>query len=632
MSIHIRLAGVAALAFATCCAAANAQTDVNWAPTGTGNWDLDSNWSGGFRPDGNFDERAIISNGGTALVNSAVAVSPGAIVLGSQVNETGSLTIANGGQLSTLFVNGNASQGNILVGGDGVGHLLVEPGGSLAVRRLVVGGLNAGSTLVVGAASGGTATIATELDGIASRDVRVIGPNVNFSALSFNWFSTSRYIPQITAATHSPIRTSGIVGIDSNGAVLRPEFSNGVVPAVGNTWNLFDAGSINGTFALDTSAAPALPFGQIYRFAAKPDPTSVNGVFGQLSVEQRLVLNVNRATGSVSIANGPSNVSIDGYLIRSALGGLKPSGWNSLQDQGVSDWRESPPNGSVNALSELKPTGSTTITQASPRNLGNAFQLPAPTQFGTELEDLTFEYYSAGGVVTQGIVNYIGNKQNNNLVLLVDPATGNARMENQSALTVNIDGYKIASASGSLLPSTGQWNSLDDQNAGGGDWRESNPTVNTLTELKPTSSTQMTGGTNFGFNLGTPFKTVGAGGTQDLTFQYLFPGDTEFRDGIVEYRAISSGLAADFNHDGTVNNADLTIWKGSFGVNASGDANNDGASNGADFLVWQRQFGQSGAVPAIGAVPEPATLGLMAATVAGLAIVNSARRRTGRAS
>lgn len=68
-------------------------------------------------------------------------------------------------------------------------------------------------------------------------------------------------------------------------------------------------------------------------------------------------------------------------------------------------------------------------------------------------------------------------------------------------------------------------------------------------------------------------------------------------------------LPADFNDDGLVNAADLTVWKGAFGVNANGDANNDSFTNGVDFLIWQRQFGQLPAVAAADtaalAVPEP---------------------------
>jgi hypothetical protein len=79
-------------------------------------------------------------------------------------------------------------------------------------------------------------------------------------------------------------------------------------------------------------------------------------------------------------------------------------------------------------------------------------------------------------------------------------------------------------------------------------------------------------------------------------------------------------FAADFNHDGKVNGADLTVWKGAYHTTAAGDADADGDSDGADFLVWQRQLGLGGpAVAAAGAVPEPATGWLLAMGAATLA-------------
>jgi hypothetical protein len=620
MTYPVRVTALVALLLGISVASVtHAQNIYNWN-TPSGDWALGSSWDLGSTPDTAFDEVGNVSNGGTALVNTPISPSPGQIILGQNAGQSGTLTVASGGDLAAVFTTGNTSTGGVNVGQAGTGILTVQPGGKLAGRTLSLGG-EAGSRITLGGAVGGAANVSIEFGTTLARTTRIIGPNVNFATQAVTFQGTSVFIPQITAAAHSPIKSTNSAAI---AGVLRPEFTNGVAPVAGNRWNLIDAPAITGQFTIDASAAPVLPFGQIYQFATAADATSVNGVYGQLSVKQLLVLNVNRSTGAVSINNGPSAVNIDGYSIRSALGGLKPSGWTSLQDQALSDWRESPAGGSPNALNELKPTGFTTITSATPRSLGNAFQRPVPTQFGTELEDVTFEYYSAGGVVTQGIVNYIGDKKYNNLVLAVDPATGNARMENQSALTVGIDGYKITSASGSLRPAAGQWNSLDDQNVAGGDWRESNPTVNQLVELKPTSSALMTGGTEF--NLGSAFKTVATGGTQDLTFQYLFPGDTQFREGVVVYRTLSAFLPADFNHDSQVNAADLAIWKTSFGSGAGADADADGDSDGRDFLLWQRQLGTTPAAAAATTVPEPRSLVLLGGM--GCLLANSVHRRT----
>jgi hypothetical protein len=609
MTTFVRLTRLAVLVLATAAAqAATAQTIANWT-AGNGPWNTPTNWSTGNLPDTTFDEQANISNGGTATLNAVVAAQPGQIVLGSATAETGSLVIGNGGEMTVSVTPGNITNGAVNVGQAGTGHLTVQPGGSLSARTLTSGG-GTGSSITLGAAAGAATTVNIEFGTTLNRQTRVIGPNVNFSTLSLTLQGQSQLTAQITGATHSPLKSANPVTL---GGTLRVEFT-GVTPAVGNTWNLFDSTSFTGAFAsIDASAAPALPFGQVYAFRAVESAGSVNGSFGQLTVEQQLVLNVNRGTGAMSINNGPSPVSIDGYAIKSALGALRPANWTSLQDQAVSDWRESPPGGATTQIAELKPTGSTAFTAATPRNLGNVFQYPAATEFGTELEDIQFEYYAPDGSIKQGQVNYIGDKRYNNLVLTVDPATGAARMENQSNLSVNIDGYQITSASGSLLPANGSWNSLDDQNAAGGDWRESNSNANQLVELKPTTSAQITGGTSF--NMGTLFKTAAAGGAADLAFGYVFPGDTAFRTGVVVYRSLTTSLPADFNDDGVVNGADLTVWRNAHGTNANGDADGDGDSDGNDFLLWQRTLGSGGATGAAGAVPEPgaAVLALLGA-------------------
>jgi hypothetical protein len=547
-------------------------------------------------PDTNFDELANVSNGGTATVSSSVSTGPGQVVLGQSAGETGTLTIGSGGNLPVTFTAGNVSTGGVNVGQAGTGHLIVQPGGTLTARTITVAG-GTGSSVVLGGTAGGATTVSTEFGATFGRNLRVIGPNVNFSTQTLMLQPTNTYVAQITGTTHSPLKSTNLATL---GGTLRVEFAPGVTPMLGNRWNLMDAPSFAGAFStIDTSAAPALPTGQVYQFQGVDDPTSLHGQFGRLSIEQLLVLNVNRNTGAVSINTGTAPVNIDGYAISSPLGGLLPGNWNSLQDQGVSDWRESPPGGAATQLAELKPTASTAIAPGVPRVLGNIFQYPAAQEFGTELEDIAFEYYTTDGRTVQGLVNYEGDKRFNNLVLVVDPANGAARIENQSNLGVEIDGYKISSSSGSLLPANGSWNSLDDQGAAGGDWRESNPTANQLVELKPSGEAMLTGGITF--NMGTLFKTAAAGGTQDLAFEYLLSDGTEFSAGAVVYRSLGPSLVGDFNGNGTVDAADYVVWRNEIGPQAAYDA-------------WRANFGRTAASAATlagSSVPEPASIVLV---------------------
>jgi Dockerin type I domain len=77
---------------------------------------------------------------------------------------------------------------------------------------------------------------------------------------------------------------------------------------------------------------------------------------------------------------------------------------------------------------------------------------------------------------------------------------------------------------------------------------------------------------------------------------------------------------ADFNGDGSVDDADFTVWRENFGksvsAGAEGDANGDGVVNAADYTIWRDEVGQSdgmaaGLVLGSVAVPEPASMVLM---------------------
>jgi len=97
-----------------------------------------------------------------------------------------------------------------------------------------------------------------------------------------------------------------------------------------------------------------------------------------------------------------------------------------------------------------------------------------------------------------------------------------------------------------------------------------------------------------------PFITAGLG--WDVVY-----GNNELVLEVVE-----ALLPADFDMDGDVDGDDLNVWEGSYGVDAGADADSDGDSDGADFLAWQQQFGSSLESSEVQAVPEPATLILLA--------------------
>lgn len=69
----------------------------------------------------------------------------------------------------------------------------------------------------------------------------------------------------------------------------------------------------------------------------------------------------------------------------------------------------------------------------------------------------------------------------------------------------------------------------------------------------------------------------------------------------------------DFDADGNVDAADLTVWNDAFGATPVADANADGQSDGADFLLWQSQVGL---LPTgVYSVPEPGSAAQLSAAI-----------------
>jgi hypothetical protein len=605
---------------------ASAQSFVNWVG-GTSNWNAGSSWFNealaqtGSLPSADFDEIARIDNGGIVSVTTPLAngvdqgftTNPAEVRLAT-VAGTGELVIAAGGSLrvqDTSLTNGSISVG----GGLGGATLRVLPGGSLTVDGAIASGTSTANLIQFGAATGaGTAAVST---GSASfGGTTITHRNASVSATgSLGLQGSSVYRPVFSAGLTSTLQAAGSVSL---GGVLRPDFG-GVAPAVGTSWQLFEGAAVSGSFSsIDSSLAGALGAGQA--FAVNTINVAGNRKSVQLGLRQLAFINVNRDTGVVTLTNpGGTAVSMDGYTISSAHGGLNGATWNSLTDQGAlgGSWRESPT--SSTRLSELKRTGVGSLAAGQSISLGPIFS-PNPVTLGAPTEDLGFQFTSPNGQL-DGVVTYSGTKVNN-LLLQIDPSNGNARLRNTSNFTFAIDGYTIASASGSITP--GGWTSLDDQNAAGGDWRESPVLASRLSELKRAGGATLAPGASF--NLGAIFNPALS---KDLTLNFVKFGESDPTVGAVVYAAFSASVPGDFNSDGVVNGADLTRWRSSFGTNANADADGDSDSDGADFLTWQRNLGSSG-TPAFGAaaaVPEPSAL-LIASIFSG--VVGFSRTRCSR--
>ena len=78
-------------------------------------------------------------------------------------------------------------------------------------------------------------------------------------------------------------------------------------------------------------------------------------------------------------------------------------------------------------------------------------------------------------------------------------------------------------------------------------------------------------------------------------------------------------ILGDFNGDLKVDGADFLTWQRQFGT----------VTNQSDLVDWKANYGQSGAsIPAIGVVPEPGALGLLAAGALGVAALRCRHSRS----
>jgi hypothetical protein len=533
-----------------------------------------------FQPDRNFDEYGSISNGGIAVIDSAVNVSPTDLRIGELAGFTGALAIRNGGSINIQTgtgITGAPGSGTLANGGAGFGKLTLRDNmGAVSIERYTQ---NAASTLV------------TQLSGAGT------------------------FANRITASTS--------VALDGTLRIERTPGSN-FVAAAGNSWTIMQGAPVTGSFdAISVDPALRGNVGQVFTVATGSNALTVN-------VEQRLVLQVDRFTGGAKLVN-PSGHAVSipmiSYTLASAGNGVSGVNgrWNSLEDAGVTGWFEANPT--ATQLSELNPLGSLTLNSGQSRDLGTPINANLSVPFGTnpvDAADVTFQYQSPTGQLINAVIEPVGRI--NDLTLVVNPTTGNALIQNQSMQSLDMISYTISSAAGSLKSTFAGMQGLPVAN-----WFKANPTTTNLSELNTGAATPLAIGAEF--SLGSVWNT--AGNLRDLTFSYQ-TSDGVLHDGSIYFgdkAVIGPSNNADFNGNGVVDGADFLVWQRGFGLagqpnKSTGDANGDGNVNAADLTIWKTQFGTNpGAAVAVASIPEPAAGAL---AVGALAAVVLRRRRASR--
>ncbi len=434
-------------------------------------------------------------------------------------------------------------------------------------------------------------SVLTLTDGlyITSGKLRVegheVGMNVNNLTLS------GTYNPTINSNGPSVIHASGDVIL---GGTLNLELDD-VTPTLSSSWSLVDGTStITGNFA-QVISNKELDAGT--QFAARVSAGNVDVI-----VEKALTLKVNTVSGTSSIIDVLGGVDIVSYSIHSKSGLLNTDGWNSLEDGASAGWKEANPLSSQ--VSELNLEQSFAMTTGGIHNLGQLIgNIDATAAFGQAVDTDEFKlvYLTSDGVEHNGILDV--SSMNNNLVLTVDPTTGMAVLRNESLHDIELVSYSVVSVDGSLDGAGGD--SLADQGITG--WDELVHTSNLLGGLNLEGMLSLDAGELI--SLG---KVMTAEALADLILQFRLNDEVGTTlDGIVVYGDLPNFVEGDFDLDGDVDADDLAIVRNGFGVSRDlGDL----------FLV--RNGTVSGALVAVGSVPEPTSIFLM-----GLGLIAGIKRR-----
>lgn len=203
--------------------------------------------------------------------------------------------------------------------------------------------------------------------------------------------------------------------------------------------------------------------------------------------------------------------------------------------------------------------------------------------------------------------------------------------DNTSPEPIAMRGYQLNSTSGSLHP--GGWTSWDSTGLDGNSWTEANPSSTQLAELNLTSSGDVSA--EGSRSIGAAYAG-GLGGPEDLTFQYLAPGNSFPLSLPINYIEPEM-VPGDLNFDSHINSADWLLYAAGLGKDLSGlnafqafkqgDLDGDLDNDYRDFLIFKSSFETAngvGSLASLSTVPEPAIWQLLLVT---LSLIASVRPR-----
>lgn len=223
--------------------------------------------------------------------------------------------------------------------------------------------------------------------------------------------------------------------------------------------------------------------------------------------------------------------------------------------------------------------------------------------------------------------------------VVVSRVTGQISLVNSSVDPAVIAGYSINSESGALLP--GNWlsiaNNYDANNGGLVDPNDNWTIISSITNSLAEGEFVGDGGSldpGQMVSLGLAWDPFRA---QDLSISIV--GDNGES---MSVEPSYESFAADFDGNLRVDRNDLPLWKLCFlGGCPTGDADKNGEVNGRDYMIWLSEAGSVGPIPPPGsvglsasgaasvastAIPEPASLALLAWGAIALAIFSRRKR------